>query len=158
MAAAIVHVILSFTLTQKPRLWRRFHLDAVRVVLGDSSGLFMIVHNNQPRTMWTQMAALGAQISKACPMYSHMRTYSAHRKKVGQNTAVLWPTPYSSLSSSEETSLASSWMAWSTLVRDMAFPLTDGVSAPLFSRRSHLLGWWITHAPASLLWWWGQKW
>jgi hypothetical protein len=95
VVAVHASVIRLLTLFRIPRLCRRFHLDAARfaeLVPGDSSGLLVDTYNNQPRTMWIQIAALGMQNSRACPMYSHMRRYMAYRKRVNQNTAVLWPT------------------------------------------------------------------
>jgi hypothetical protein len=141
--AVYARLTRSLTLIHIPRLCRRFHLDAERfaeLVLRDSSGLLVDVYSNQPRTTWTQNTALGMQNSRAFPMYSRMRRYMAHHKKVGEKTAVLWPTPYSTLSLSEETSMASSWMAWRTLVSDTTFTFAAGVSFPFVSRRSHLFG------------------
>ena len=74
----------------------------------------------------------------ACPKYSHVVRYQRHRKKVGQNTAVLWPTPYSS--SSDEVSPDSSWIACNPFVKDMILSAA-GLSFVFFeSRLSHLFG------------------
>ena len=134
--------ICSLIFVSIPLLHSRFHFE---VSYDEESRHVASVpckaaHNNQPRTTSTQTTAFGMQSESACHKYSHVRTYQTHRIKVGQNTAVFWPISYSSLSSSEETAPASSWMAWSTVVSDIAFPFSIGFSLSLTSRLSHLLG------------------
>ena len=123
-----------------PFLFRRFHLAVLTSFFESPRRPHStpISHNwKLPCTTSTHAAAHGMQRVTRRHRYSHVRMYHTNRAKGGQSIAMPWPIPYSS-SSSDDTSLASSWIACRTLASDIAFPFGLHFFS---SRQSHVLGW-----------------